>query len=62
LVCLGKKGKKKGKNFKTVSLNDFLGDTAAPGVIKQLDWADEAEEEFLSVNNCMCNKCVYKNQ
>uniref|UniRef100_H2Y944 RRM domain-containing protein n=3 Tax=Ciona savignyi TaxID=51511 RepID=H2Y944_CIOSA len=41
----GKKGKKKGK---TISLNDFLGDSgASPGVVKPtLNWADEADEEF----------------
>ena len=50
----GKKGKKKGKG-KTVSLNAFLGDSQAPGMVKQIDWADEAEEEtYRSVSSCMC--------
>uniref|UniRef100_F6QSU4 RRM domain-containing protein n=1 Tax=Ciona intestinalis TaxID=7719 RepID=F6QSU4_CIOIN len=54
----GKKGKKKAKNTKTLSLNDFLGDTpgASPGVIKPtLDWADEADQEFRSMS-------TYKNK
>uniref|UniRef100_F6RZE8 RRM domain-containing protein n=1 Tax=Ciona intestinalis TaxID=7719 RepID=F6RZE8_CIOIN len=53
----GKKGKKKAKNTKTLSLNDFLGDTpgASPGVIKPtLDWADEADQE----NNSNKNKLI----
>ena len=50
-LIAGKKGKKKGKG-KTISLNDFLGDTQGPGIVKQIDWADEAEDEYRSVNNC----------
>ncbi|XP_076813138.1 uncharacterized protein LOC143459759 isoform X1 [Clavelina lepadiformis] len=46
----GKKGKKKAK-AKTVSLNDFLGDTSTPGVVKQIDWADEVDEDFSPVSN-----------
>nr|CAB3241784.1 eukaryotic translation initiation factor 4B [Phallusia mammillata] len=46
----GKKGKKKSKNTKTLSLNDFLGDISSPGVI---NWADETEEEGQSVNSSL---------
>ncbi|XP_078484675.1 uncharacterized protein LOC100183462 isoform X1 [Ciona intestinalis] len=55
-TAAGKKGKKKTKNTKTLSLNDFLGDTpgASPGVIKPtLDWADEADQEFRSMSTSM---------
>ena len=35
-----------------MSLNDFLGDSQAPGLVKQIDWADEADDEYRSVNSC----------
>jgi len=50
-LTTGKKGKKKGKG-KTISLNDFLGDTQGPGIVKQINWADETEDDYRSVNSC----------